>query len=46
VPTGDEPSRRRHAPGINKSQLALNEDDMLDAMIKLQGSSKAIFGKR
>lgn len=44
--SGDEPSRRRHAPSINKSQRSLNEDDLLEAMIKLQGSSEAIFGKR
>lgn len=31
---------------INKSQRSLNEDDLLEAMIKLQGSSEAIFGKR
>ena len=46
LPSGDEPSRRRHAPSINKSQRSLNEDDLLEAMIKLQGSSEAIFGKR
>lgn len=46
VPAGDEPSRRRHAPSINKAQRSLNEDDMLEAMLKLQGSSEAIFGKR
>lgn len=46
IPSGDEPSRRRHAPGINKSQRSLNEDDMLEAIIKLQGSSESIFGKR
>ncbi|MGT9442899.1 SIR2 family protein [Escherichia coli] len=44
--SGDEPSRRRHAPSINKSQRSLNEDDLLETMIKLQGSSEAIFGKR
>lgn len=44
--SGDEPSRRRHAPSINKSQRSLNEDDLLEIMIKLQGSSEAIFGKR
>ncbi|EMV3353264.1 helix-turn-helix domain-containing protein [Escherichia coli] len=44
--SGDEPSRRRHAPSINKSQRSLNEEDLLEAMIKLQGSSEAIFGKR
>ena len=44
--TCDEPSRRRHAPSINKSQRSLNEDDLLETMIKLQGSSEAIFGKR
>ena len=44
--SGDEPSRRRHASSINKSQRSLNEDDLLEAMIKLQGSSEAIFGKR
>ncbi len=42
--SGDEPSRRRHAPSINKSQRSLNEDDLLETMIKLQGSSEAIFG--
>jgi hypothetical protein len=31
---------------IEKSQRSLNEDDLLEAMIKLQGSSEAIFGKR
>lgn len=44
--SGDEPSRRRHAPSINKSQRSLNEEDLLEAMIKLQGRSEAIFGKR
>ncbi|HCO4835955.1 TPA: ISNCY family transposase, partial [Escherichia coli] len=46
IPSGDEPSRRRHAPSINKPQRSLNEEDMLEAIIKLQGSSEAIFGKR
>lgn len=46
VPSGDEPSRRRHTPGIKKTQRLLNEDDLLEAMIKLQGSSEAIFGKK
>lgn len=46
IPAGNEPSRRRHAPSINKSQCSLNEDDLLEAMIKLQGRSEAIFGKR
>ena len=46
LPSGDEPSRRRHAPSTNKSQRSLNEDDLLEAIIKLQGSSDAIFGKR
>ncbi|HAV7679974.1 TPA: hypothetical protein JLJ67_004702 [Escherichia coli] len=35
-----------HAPSINKPQRSLNEEDMLEAIIKLQGSSEAIFGKR
>ena len=46
IPSGDEPSRRRHAPSINKPQRSLNEEDLLEAMIQLQGSSEAIFGKR
>ncbi|HBW9729030.1 TPA: hypothetical protein MFX25_25525 [Klebsiella pneumoniae] len=44
--SGDNPSRRRHAPSIKKSQHTLNEDDLLEAIIKLQGSSEAIFDKR
>lgn len=44
--SADEPSRRRHAPSINKSQRSLNENDMLEAMIELQGSSEANFGKK
>jgi hypothetical protein len=31
---------------INKPQRSLNEEDLLEAMIQLQGSSEAIFGKR
>lgn len=42
----DELSCRRHAPSINKSQRSLNENDLLEAMLKLQGSSEGIFGKR
>nr|QHU25407.1 hypothetical protein PMDKIKNG_00321 [Enterobacter hormaechei] len=34
IPSGDEPSRRRHAPSINKPQRSLNEEDMLEAIIK------------
>ncbi|WP_148722597.1 hypothetical protein, partial [Klebsiella michiganensis] len=39
-------TKPRHAPSINKPQRSLNEEDMLEAIIKLQGSSEAIFGKR
>lgn len=46
IPSSGEPSRRRHAPSINKSQRSLNEKDMPEAMIKLQRSSEAIFGKK
>ncbi len=46
IPSGDEPSRRRHTPSINKSQRSLNEDDLLEAMKKLQGICETIFGKR
>ncbi len=45
IPSGDEPSRRRHAPSINKPQRSLNEEDLLEAMIQLQGSSEAILVK-
>lgn len=34
--SGDEPSRRRHAPSINKSQRSLNEDDLLETMINVE----------
>lgn len=37
IPLGDEPSRIRHAPSINKSQRSLNEDDLLEAMISFRG---------
>ncbi len=30
IPSGDEPSRRRHAPSINKPQRSLNEEDLLE----------------
>lgn len=46
IPSDDEPSRRRHAPSINKSHRSLNVYDLLEAMAKLQGSAEAFFGKR
>lgn len=33
-------------PLASTNLSSLNEDDLLEAMIKLQGSSEAIFGKR
>lgn len=38
--------RGDYPPSINKPQRSLNEEDLLEAMIQLQGSSEAIFGKR
>ena len=47
LPSVDGPDRSRNRMKIQKkSQRSLNEDDMLDAMIKLQGSSESIFGKK
>lgn len=38
-------SRRKKQPG-KKSQRSLNQDDMLEALQKLQTRSEEIFGKR
>ncbi len=46
LPSGDGPSRRRKAPTTKKSQRSLDQDDMLNALIKLQSRSEAIFGKK
>ncbi|MBI6183507.1 ISNCY family transposase, partial [Serratia proteamaculans] len=46
VPSGDGPSRRgKKTPG-KKSQRQLDQNDMLDALMKLQGRSEEIFGKK
>lgn len=45
VPAGNVPSRRKEkAPG-KKSQRSIDQNDMLEALVKLQGRSKEIFGK-
>lgn len=46
VPSGDGPSRRRKAPTTKKSQRSLDEDDMFNALVKLQSRSEEIFGKK
>ena len=46
LPSGDGPSRRRKAPTTKKSQRSLDQDDMLNALIKLQSRSEEIFGKK
>ncbi|HEK2965420.1 TPA: hypothetical protein SMU90_000155 [Proteus mirabilis] len=45
VPAGNGPSRRKEkAPG-KKSQRSIDQNDMLEALVKLQGRSKEIFDK-
>ena len=46
VPSGDGPSRRRKAPTTKKSQRSLDQDDMFNALVKLQSRSEEIFGKK
>lgn len=46
LPSGDGSSRRRKAPTTKKSQRSLDQDDMLNALIKLQSRSEEIFGKK
>lgn len=46
VPAGDGPSRRRPRAAGKKTQRALNQDDMLEALKKLQSRSEQIFGKK
>lgn len=46
VPSGDGPSRRRKAPTTKKSQRSLDQDDMFNALVKLQTRSEEIFGER
>lgn len=45
VPAGNGSSRRKEkAPG-KKSKRSIDISDMLEALVKLQGRSKEIFGK-
>jgi len=46
VPSGDGPSRRRKAPTTKKSQRSLDQDDMFNALVKLQSRCEEIFGKK
>ncbi|MCX9044979.1 ISNCY family transposase, partial [Citrobacter portucalensis] len=47
LPSVDGPDvTRSRTANKKKSQRSLNEDDMLEAIIKLQASSEAIFGKK
>lgn len=46
VPSGDGPSRRRKAPTTKKSQRSLDQDDMFNALVKLQSRTEEIFGKK
>lgn len=46
VPAGDGPSRRRPRAAGKKTQRALNQDDMLEALKQLQSRSEQIFGKK
>ena len=46
VPSGDGPSRRRKAPTTKKSQRSLDQDDMFNALVKLQTRAEEIFGER
>lgn len=44
VPSGDGPSRRRPKPAGKKTQRALSQDDILEALQQLQSRSGQIFG--
>ncbi|MEQ4661265.1 transposase [Providencia rettgeri] len=46
VPSGDGLSRRCKAPTTKKSQRSPDEDDMFNALVKLQSRSEEIFGKK
>ncbi|EPT2880461.1 ISNCY family transposase, partial [Shigella flexneri] len=46
VPSGDGTSRRRKAPTTKKSQRSLDQDDMFNALVKLQTRAEEIFGER
>ncbi|EDZ3588360.1 helix-turn-helix domain-containing protein [Escherichia coli] len=46
VPSGDGPSRRRKAPTTKKSQRSFDQDDMFNALVKLQTRAEEIFGER
>lgn len=46
VPSGDGPTRRRRTPTMKKSQRSLDQDDVLNALVKLQSQSEEIFGER
>ncbi|SUC47125.1 Integrase core domain [Providencia stuartii] len=45
VPAGNGPSRRKEKALGKKSQRSIDQNDMLEALVKLQGRSKEIFGK-
>nr|WP_272690031.1 helix-turn-helix domain-containing protein [Providencia sp. PROV152] len=46
VPAGNGPSRHKEKALGKKSQRSIDQNDMLEALVKLQGRSKAIFGKK
>ena len=46
VPAGNGPSRRHKEPTKKKPQRALNQEDMLEALTKLQTRSEEIFGSK
>lgn len=46
VPSGDGLSRRRKATITKKSQRSLDEDDMFNALVKLQTRTHEIFGEQ
>ncbi len=46
VPAGNGPSRRKEKELGKKSQRSIDQNDMLEALVKLQGRSKEIFGKK
>ncbi|MBK4556820.1 hypothetical protein JJP97_24600 [Enterobacter hormaechei] len=47
IPSVDGPDfTRNRNRNRKKSQRSLNEDDLLDAIVKLQGRSESIFGKK
>ncbi|WP_336044194.1 ISNCY family transposase [Klebsiella michiganensis] len=46
VPSGNGPSRRAKKAVGTKSQRSLDQNDMLDALVELQGRSAEIFGEK